>query len=309
MLRGMKADLHCHTFYSGYSTLPYLSRVLRESYNTPEQVYRLAKARGMDLVAITDHDAIGGALALGDRDDVIVGCEVTGEFPGEPVSVHLNVLDISPAQFREIDRLRHDVRRLMPYLRAEDIFTSLNHIASGINGPVTGAHIAALLPWIDALEIRNGSRLASQNRTAVGLAMAHGKAGIAGSDAHTRFALGHTWTEAPAATDRTGFLRELRAGRVQVGGRHGGYYRLANDILRTIVSFYRERGAQLFDQPLDWRRHAIWWGGLASMPVVAIPFVAAAGHFLLEGRFNRQLLFDLVATPPPRRQPRLQEAA
>ena len=45
MLRSMKADLHTHTIYSGYSTLPYLSRLLRESYNTPEPVYRLAKAR------------------------------------------------------------------------------------------------------------------------------------------------------------------------------------------------------------------------------------------------------------------------
>ena len=309
MLRGMKADLHTHTIYSGYSTLPYLSRLLLESYNTPEQVYHLAKARGMDLVAITDHDAIGGALALGDRDDVIVGCEVTGEFPDEPVSVHLNVFDITETQHAEIQRRRHNVRDLMPYLRAQNIFVSLNHVASGINGPVTGAHIAALLPWVDALEIRNGSRLPCQNRTAVCLANAHGKTGLAGSDAHTTYALGRTWVDAPGATNRAEFMRELRAGRVEVGGRHGGYFRLANDIARAVVSVYRERGGQLLEHPLDWRRHAIWWGGLASMPVAAIPFLLAAGHFLLEGRFNRQLLFDLVATPPTRLRPRLQEAA
>lgn len=309
MLRGMKADLHAHTIYSGCSTLPYLRRLLRESYNTPEQVYRLAKARGMDLVAITDHDAIGGALALGDRDDVIVGCEITGKFPNEPVSVHLNVFDITEAQHDEIQRRRRNVRDLMPYLSAQNIFVWLNHLATGINGPVTGSHIAALLPWVDALEIRNGSRLASQNRTAVGLANAHGKAGIAGSDAHTAFALGRTWVEAPGATNRAEFMRELRAGRVEVGGRHGGYFRLANDIARSVASFYRERGEQLLEHPLDWRRHAMLWGSLASMPVVAIPFLLAAGHFLLEGRFNRQLLFDLVATPPPRLRPKLQEAA
>ena len=174
----------------------------------------------------------------------------------------------------------------MPYLRAQDIFTSLNHVASGINGPVTGSHIAALLPWVDALEIRNGSRLVSQNRTAVGLAAAHGKTGTAGSDAHTTFALGRTWVDAPAATNRAEFLRELRAGRVQVGGRHGGYFRLANDIARSVVSFYREKGGQLIENPFSWQRHALWWGGLACMPVVAIPFLLAAGHFLLEGRFQ-----------------------
>ena len=99
-----------------------LSRVLRESYNTAGAVYRLAKARGMDLVAITDHDAIGGALVLGDRDDVIVGCEVTAEFPDEPFRVHLNVLDITQTQHDEIQRRRRDVRDLLPYLlRAGDI--------------------------------------------------------------------------------------------------------------------------------------------------------------------------------------------
>ena len=39
-----------------------LSLIMRESYNRPEQVYRLAKARGMDLVAITDHDCIDLSL-------------------------------------------------------------------------------------------------------------------------------------------------------------------------------------------------------------------------------------------------------
>ena len=64
--------------------MPFLGA--RDCYSTPEQVYRVAKARGMDLVAITDHDSIDGALELLDRrpdaDDVIVGEEVTCWHPG-----------------------------------------------------------------------------------------------------------------------------------------------------------------------------------------------------------------------------------
>ena len=163
----MRADLHVHTRYSGPSTLPGLGRVLRESYNTPEQVYRLAKARGMDLVAITDHDAIGGALALGDRGDVIVGCEVTAEFPDEPFCVHLNVLDITETQHDEVQRRRRNVRDLMPYLRAQGIFTSLNHVASGINGPITGSHVAfrrATPAWAAGLIARAGGDQRAQGR-------------------------------------------------------------------------------------------------------------------------------------------------
>jgi hypothetical protein len=53
-----------------------------ECYNAPDAVYRVAKARGMDLVTITDHDEVEGAFTLADRPDVIVGCEVRVRFAG-----------------------------------------------------------------------------------------------------------------------------------------------------------------------------------------------------------------------------------
>src|SRR5262245_16188582 len=121
---------------------------MRESYNTVEGVYRRAKHRGMDLVAITDHDTISGALLIADRPDVIVGCEVTGVFPNDGVRVHLGVIGLNEAQHREIQRLRHNITELLPYLKQERLFTSLNHVASRINGSITAPHIAALLPWI-----------------------------------------------------------------------------------------------------------------------------------------------------------------
>ena len=52
----MKLDTHVHTLHSGNSTIYPLNKFMRECYNTPEGVYRIAKSRGMDLVVITDHD-------------------------------------------------------------------------------------------------------------------------------------------------------------------------------------------------------------------------------------------------------------
>lgn len=69
----MKLDPHVHTTFSGRTSLSPLRDLLRESYNSPERVYHVAKERGMDLVAITDHDTITGALTLSDREDVIIG--------------------------------------------------------------------------------------------------------------------------------------------------------------------------------------------------------------------------------------------
>jgi len=292
----MRLDAHVHTCFSGYSTIGPLRRIMRESYNTPDGVYRSAKARGMDLVAITDHDTIAGALTIADRPDVIVGCEVTGTFAHDGVRVHLNVFDITEAQFGEIDRLRGDLRDLLPYLRAERIFTSLNHVASRINGRITAPHIAALLPWIDAFEVINGSRLASQNRTAQALADSAWKIGIAGSDAHTRRGIGRTWVEAPRAADRASFLDELRAGRVTVGGRQGHFFTMASDICRFTANMYAEHGAAFVRQPWRWKRQAMVAGLAAGLPMIGAAMAVALGHFVLEARFNRELLFDLVRT-------------
>jgi predicted metal-dependent phosphoesterase TrpH len=296
----VKLDTHVHTVHSGYSTIKPLHRVMRESYNTVEGVYRRAKARGMDLVAITDHDTIEGALLIADRPDVIVGCEVTGVFPTDGVRVHLGVIGVNEAQHREIQRLRHNITELLPYLKQERLFTSLNHVASRINGAITAPHIAALLPWIDGVEVRNGSRMTIQNRTAAALAAAHGKVGIGGSDSHTGRGIGRTWIEAPRATNREEFLQALQAGEVKVGGGEGHYFTMASDICRMATGFYLDRVRLLAASPTDWRRHAMLIGGLIGLPLVAVPLALALGHFILEERFNRDLLVDLVARPTSR---------
>lgn len=293
----MKLDTHVHTFHSGSSTIGPLRHVLRESYNTPTTVYQLAKARGMDLVTITDHDVISGALTLADRPDVIVGCEVTTSFPDDGVSVHLNVLGLDETRFAEVDRLRGDIRELLPYLQQEQLFSSLNHVGSRVAGPLTAPHVAALLPWLDALEVINGSRKPVQNRTAHCLAEASGKLAMAGSDAHHRRGVGQTWTEVPGARTREEFMQGLRAGRGVVGGRHGSYFTMAEDILRFSGSFYRERVATVAQRPLHWRSHATMWGAVLGLPLVPVALAGAYVHFLREERFNRNLLFDLVAHP------------
>jgi predicted metal-dependent phosphoesterase TrpH len=294
----MKLDTHVHTWHSGNTTIRPLQQLMRESYNLPERVYVVAKERGMDLVAITDHDEISGALSLGDRPDVVVGSEVTGVFPDDGVCVHLNVFGLTLDTHRETQRLRHDVRTLLPYLSSQGLFTSLNHVASGINGPLTAAHVAALLPWVDGLEVRNGSRLASQNRTAECLAAAAGKVALGGSDSHTERGIGRTWTEVPGATTATQFFAGLRAGRGVVGGQHGHQWTMSSDIVRFAGNLCAEQGRYAVRGPWSWRAPAVLMvGGVFGLPLVAVALVGGFLHFVHEQRFNRDLLFDLVARP------------
>lgn len=293
----MKLDTHVHTVHSGRATVFPFNHFMRESYNTPESVYAIAKRRGMDLITVTDHDEISGALALGDRADVLTGCEVTAEWPDLDLCVHLNVLDLTPSQHREIQLVRGDVRQLMPYLDQEGIYTSLNHVASGINGPLTAAHLAAVLPWVDGLEVINGTRLPLQNRTAMCLAAATGKHTLGGGDSHTGRGIGLTWTEVPGARSREEFMQGLRAGRGIAGGAHGGARTMMSDMWRFAGNFVTEAVTTTARQPGDWRGYAFTFGGILGLPIVPVLMAAPFVHFLHEQRFNRDLLYDLIARP------------
>ena len=60
-----RADLHCHSTASQLSRLGVQRTLgLPECATPPQEVYELAKRRGMDFVTITDHDTIAGALEL-----------------------------------------------------------------------------------------------------------------------------------------------------------------------------------------------------------------------------------------------------
>src|SRR4029077_18845319 len=88
-------------------TMPFLGS--RDCYSTPADVYRVARARGMDLVAVTDHDSIDGALELLDAragaHDVIVGEEVSCAWPGRDIAVHLGVYEMTESLHRELQPL------------------------------------------------------------------------------------------------------------------------------------------------------------------------------------------------------------
>ena len=78
------------------------------------------------------------------------------------------------------------------------------------------------------------------------------------------------------------------------------YFTMASDMLRLAAGFYVDRGRRALQSPLDWRQHAFILGSLIGLPLVCLPLAAALVHFLLEERFNRTLLFDLVARPAHR---------
>src|SRR5437016_4812958 len=85
-----RVDMHCHSTASQESRLGVQRAVgLPECATPPQEVYELAKRRGMDFVTITDHDTIAGVLQIADRPDVFISEELTARFRGEPQAVHV----------------------------------------------------------------------------------------------------------------------------------------------------------------------------------------------------------------------------
>ncbi len=197
----------------------------------------------------------------------------------------------------------------MPYLKSQGIFTTLNHLASQTAGRLTAAHIATLIPWVDGLEVLNGTRLPSQNRTAAALAEAYGKVGVAGSDSHTFRGLGKTYMVADHASNKSEFMNALRNGRIRVEGKQGHCFTLASDILRIMGCFYRQGLMDLAKSPLEWRRQALVLVATLGLPLTVFSLAGALLHFILDDRFNRSLLFDLVARPAEKVSPGMSEAA
>lgn len=293
----VKLDGHVHTLYSGNSTISPLRNVFKESYNVPAKLYHCAKARGMDLVTITDHDSIAGALAIAHHPDVIVGCEITATFPKEGTRCHIGVLGINEEQHRNVQKLRHNVHELMPYLKEAGVFSTLNHLASLSAGRLSANQIVSLLPWVNAIETRNGARLPSQNRTAWALARAHRRIGVAGSDSHTYRGIGRTYMACERARNRDEFLAELREGRVRVDGSQGWYFTLSADILRLTARFYADGIVNLIGNPLNWRRYATVLCSTLALPLTSLALAASVVHYIQDERFNHQLVIDLLARP------------
>jgi predicted metal-dependent phosphoesterase TrpH len=123
---GTRVDMHCHSTASQESKLGVQRAAgLPECATPPQEVYELAKRRGMDLVTITDHDTIAGVLEIADRPDVFVSEELTAQFRGEPQAVHVLCYGITPEDHEWLQANRGDVELCAAYMFERDIACAL----------------------------------------------------------------------------------------------------------------------------------------------------------------------------------------
>ncbi|MGE4426700.1 MAG: glycosyltransferase [Solirubrobacteraceae bacterium] len=224
-----RCDLHVHSTASQLSKLGVQRAAgLPECATPPEEVYALAKRRGMDFVTITDHDTIAGVLQIADRPDVFLGEELTAWFRGEPHAVHVLCLGLTPDDHDWLQAHRHDVVRCAEYLHENEITTALAHPFFYVEAPLTARHRRILTELFPVWETRNGSRAAELNRPAAVVAETLGKTGVGGTDDHAGVDIGRTYTETPLAYTPEEYLAHIRAGRAVPRGTQGSAARWAH---------------------------------------------------------------------------------
>jgi predicted metal-dependent phosphoesterase TrpH len=247
--------------------VPVLSRVCLESYNEPQALYERLKQRGMNLVTVTDHDSIGAAEELRRYPEFFLSEEVTCTMPSG-TEMHAGVYGIDEHDHIELQRRRHDVESMLAYAVEHNLFVTVNHAYSSLNGPRTEEDFTIFARDFHGVETLNGMMLPRSNRLAQDFAHRHNKPTLGGSDAHTLGPVGRTFTEVRGARNLEEFLAGMRNGQAVAMGEAGDYVKLTAAVLGIGVSLVQTKP----------------WMLLCSALFAAAP-VVTAGNYVREVAF------------------------
>jgi predicted metal-dependent phosphoesterase TrpH len=196
----------------------------------------------MDIVTVSDHDGIEGALRLAGRPDFFISEEVTCVLetpPSErPRILHLGVLGISEKQHEQIAARRTDAERLISFLDEERIVWCVNHLFSPVTGPRRSSDVEFALRRARILETRNGMMPAVTNGFADREAKKRGFGTVGGSDAHAIPSVARAWTVVDGANSKEEFLDGIRAGRARAEGGNGSAALVTRDVATNFARGY-----------------------------------------------------------------------
>jgi predicted metal-dependent phosphoesterase TrpH len=224
----MRIDLHCHTRYSGDSLITF------------DALLRWMDRRRLDMVAITDHNTIAGALDFYARapDRFLVGEEIK-TINGELIALFIGE-EIPPGL---------SMQETIARIRAQGGLVGASHPLDRLRGNAMGREtLETIHEQLDFVEVFNARAVfPDDNRLAEELATCWGLPGSAGSDAHSLREVGRAYVKIPPfelcqyqenGTARS-FLKSLARGRT-VG-------RLSSPLIHLVSNYakwHNRLGAQ-----------------------------------------------------------------
>ena len=256
----MKADLHLHSRHSERAPEWLFRRAgLPDSYSEPVALYEKLRARGMDLVTITDHNRIDGCLEIAARPGVFLSEQVSTRFPDDRCEVHVLVWGITEAQHRELQSARASIFDLQKYLAVQNLAHAVAHPFYRVDDRLSLAHIEKLVLLFQHFEGLNGHRdalLSAVAREILGaltpekideLANRHSiapthaepwrKIFTAGSDDHGGMFPASAFTETADGKTAADFLAAVREGRCTLRGAGGTPLALSHSLYNNLRQF------------------------------------------------------------------------
>lgn len=188
-------DLHSHTLWSTDCIMSF------------EQIIALCQRRGVDKIAITDHNTADGALAMQKiAPDLVIAGEEIATTQGELLGYFMR--ETIPPMLTPHETIRR--------LRDQGAVISVSHPLDRLRkGAWNEADLRAIIDQVDAIEIFNARCLFPEdNEKALAFAVEHGVAGTVGSDAHTSPEYGRAMVGVRPFDGPADFLAALRAADV-----------------------------------------------------------------------------------------------
>ena len=212
----IRAEFHCHSVYSPDSLVE-LGALLKA-----------CDERGIDKIAITDHGSMQGAIKAHQMapERVIVAEEIA-TFEGEILGYFMT--EEIPQGLPAVEVVRR--------LRGQGAFISLAHPFDPHRSWWTEKTLDQILPYLDGLEVFNARCLREEyNQAADEFALEHGKALMAGSDAHTLKELGRATMTMPRFDDAEGLRAAAREATIS-GELSGLYVHMVSTFARVAKKF------------------------------------------------------------------------
>ena len=211
----MKIDMHTHTIYSK-----------KCGYMEPKKLIQVAIKKGLDGIAITDHNTIKGGVRAKEYEtenfEVIVGSEIMTD-RGEVIGLYLD---------EEINNKSNNIYDVISEIKEQNGIVIIPH-------PFDKLRHSAFNPTkndvnlIDCVEGFN-SRCVFQNYNviAVEFGTEHNLVITAGSDAHFFSEIGN----AGVITDRDDLRESIRRGNIEIFGKKSA---ITNHVKTKLLKFKR----------------------------------------------------------------------
>ncbi len=214
----IRADLHGHTYYSP------------DAITAPEDYVAACLRRGINCVAITDHNSIQGALAvqklahLDTRPARASGVPTKSQISwGAPSGPSLTVIIGEEIRSREGEIIGFFLTEEVPGGLTPEETVERIAVQGGLvaiphpfdQRGLRAQALARILPRVDIIEGFNARvLLGKQNERALAFAHEHGLPASAGSDAHSPKEVGAAYVEMAEFSGPQEFLHALRRGRI-----------------------------------------------------------------------------------------------